>query len=258
MFDLQATIEKIESQVTDDQSRQAFLVALKARLAERLRAEADSGLTRITKEKDADSGDSGESALEPQPFPAECEVIPSESAPPFSDSCDPVETPENARLFAAALDKLDPALRGVAADLYEHLHYKSKFARLTSAQRESVVQLLRHHRCEDVAEIIAQPPPIGISLRTSKAGVIRFREDYLRCAMEEQKRRSQQIAEQQRSACEQSFKAATASDNSFRDATKSQIRKRLFRAVHDPDSDYHEIRWLLKSLDMLNEDEANN
>lgn len=37
----------------------------------------------------------------------------------------------------------------------------------------------------------------------------------------------------------------------FRNVTQSEIRKRLFRVVNDPASDYHEIRWLIKSLEML-------
>jgi hypothetical protein len=49
------------------------------------------------------------------------------------------------------------------------------------------------------------------------------------------------------------FVEKTRSEESFKaaNATQSEIRKRLFHAVNDPTSDYHEIRWLIKSLEML-------
>ena len=247
----------IESQVTGNETRQTLLSALKARMAKLDQIQTESHLTgpaTNTTKNSPDSGESGESALQPQSLPAETEVRPSETNSPATETGetgDHNHAPETAKKFAAALDKLDPTLRATAADFYELLHYKSKFARLTSAQREAVVELLRHHTCEQVAEIIAQPPPIGMNLRTSKAGVIRFREDYVRCAMQQSKRESQEAAERQRLACEESFKAANASNDSFRDLTQLEIRKRLFHAVNDPTSDYHEIRWLIKSLDML-------
>jgi hypothetical protein len=244
-------LDDIESQVTDNETRQALLSVLKARLARLQDQQPESGLTKIPTKNSADSGESGESALQPQPLPPESEVSPGESDSPPTEPGERDDPPENARKFAAALDKLDPALRAAAADLYELLHYKSKFARLTSTQREAIVELLRHHTCEDVAKIIAEPPPIGMSLQTSKPGVIRFRDDYMRCAMQHGKRESEQAAEQRRLAFDESFKAANASDDSFRNVTQSEIRKRLFRAAHDPASDYHEIRWLIKSLEML-------
>lgn len=255
MYNLEATIQKLESEITDDPSRQAFLQALKARLAERIQSETAGlvGITRITTEKFADSGDSGESALQPQSLAAESHVRldSAESAPTVPG--DSTDVPENARNFAAALDKLEPGLREIASDLYEHLHFKSKFARLTSEQREAIVELLRHHTCERVAQVIAQPPPIGMSLRTSKAGVVRFREDYLRCAMHEAKQKSQAEAEARRLAEEEAFKKTNSSDAAFVQDTVQQIRKRLYQAAHNPDSDYHAIRWLIKSLHMLRE-----
>ena len=107
------------------------------------------------------------------------------------------------------------------------------------------------HTCERVVEIIAQPPPIGLNLQTSRPGISRFRDDYIRTAMDEQKRRCEEAAEQQRLAKEAAFKTVNVSDDGFRKDTETQIRKRLFDAAHDPASDFHEIRWLIKSLEML-------
>jgi hypothetical protein len=253
VYNLEAAIEKIESEITDDPSRHAFLKALKARLAERQRAEAQSGITRLTKEKSGDSGESGESALQPQSLPTGSEVGPGETDSLACDSGDSASVSDNARRFAAALDSLDPALRETASDLYDHLHYKSKFAQLTSVQREAIVQLLRHRTCEDVAKILAEPPPIGMNLRTSKAGVIRFREDFMHCAMQESKLKAHAAAEDQRLAADEAFQTVNASDDIFNQTTALQIRKRLFQAVQDPRADYHEIRWLIKSLEMLRE-----
>jgi hypothetical protein len=251
MYNLESIITDIESPVTEPDDRQALLRVLKARLAQRQQTQAQPELTRLTYKKRGDSGESGESALQPQPLSPESQVSPGAADSPQSEFDDSSDAPENAKNFAAALDKLDPALRDAASDFYEHLHYKSKFARLTSLQREAVVELLRHHTCEHVARILAEPPPIGMNLHTSKAGVIRFRDDYLRCALQDGKRQSQAAAEQQRLASEESFQTANASDESFCQTTQTQIRKRLFQAAHDPASDYHEIRWLIKSLELL-------
>jgi hypothetical protein len=274
MYNRESILAKIESEVTDINERHALLGRLKERLAKlqqeeaearaqaqaqgegEAQAQGEAELARLTNKKSGDSGGSGESALQQQPLTSESQVNRSESDSLARDSGDSSDPPDNAKNFAAALDKLDPALRETASDLYEYLHYKSKFARLTSVQREAVVELLRHHTCEKVASILAEPPPIGMNLRTSKAGVVRFREDYMRCAMQNSKRPSQEAAAQQRLAIEESFKSANASDESFRQTTEAPLRKRLFEAVHDPASDYHEIRWLIKSLGMLRKEYA--
>jgi hypothetical protein len=255
MFNLESTIAKIELQVTTDDDRQSFLRALKARLAERLRQEAElATLTNLTGKKSAESSESTESAFQPEPLRTEQQVSANRSLSLGTEPGSPTDAPEppdNAKNFAAALDKLDPALRAVASDLYEQLHEKSKFARLSSPERDAIVELLRVHTCERVVEIIAQPPPLGLNLRTSRPGISRFRDDYIRAAMDEQKRRRDEAAEQQRLAMEAAFNAANASDNAFRKATETQIRKRLFQVAHDPASDFHEIRWLIRSLEML-------
>ena len=259
MYNLESVIAKIESQVTGDDERHAVLTAIKARLAELREEEArlgdDSALTTLTKEKSTENSESTESALKPEPLPTERQVSANRSVSLATETgshgAAGHEPPDNAKNFAAALDKLDPALRAVASDLYEQLHEKSKFARLTSPERDAIVELLRTHTCEGVVEIIAQPPPIGLNLRTSRPGISRFRDDYIRTAMAEQKRRRDEAAEQQRLAFDQSFQKANTSNDAFRKATETQIRKRLFQVAHDPASDYHEIRWLIKSLEML-------
>jgi hypothetical protein len=249
-------LDDIESQVTDNETRHALLSVLKARLAQLLQpgAECDSDALRLTEEKIAKLSEPAESSLQPQQSLGESDSLPTESdSSPAESDPHPIESdpPVAGKRFADQLEQLDPRLRQIASDLYEHLHRRSNFARLSADQRDTILELLKHHSAEKLAEILAKPPPLGMNLQTSKAGLNRFRDDFMRCALRRGKVEAQRMAEQQRLITEQLFQKASASDESFRQTTQAQIRKRLFHAAHDPASDYHEIRWLLKSLEML-------
>jgi len=254
-------LNDIESQVGHAETRHALLSVLKTRLSHLMQpgAECDPDHLRITKEKIAKLSEPVESSLQPQPSQRESDSLAGESGSPAADSDSPPnesDPPASAKRFAAQLDQLDPGLRQIAQDLYEHLHHRSNFARLTSDQRDAILELLKYHSAEKLAEILAKPAPIGMDLQTSKGGLNRFRDDFMRCAMRRSKVEAQRMAEKQRLALEQLFQKANASEETFRQTTEAQIRKRLFQSVHDPASDYHEIRWLLKSLEMLRKYEA--
>ena len=249
-------LNDIESQVTDHESRQALLSVLRARLAQlqKAGAEPDPDAVTLTQEKIAKLTETTGSSLEPQqpaagsdPLPTGSDPAGGESGPPQTES----DPPATAKKFAAQLEQLDPELRQIASDLYEHLHHRSSFARLTADQRDAILEMLKIHSAEKLATLLAQPPPIGMNIQTSKAGLNRFRDDFMRCAMRRSKVEAERVAEQHRIAMEQRFEKANASDESFRQTTEAQIRKRLFQAAHDPASDYHEIRWLLKCLEMV-------
>jgi hypothetical protein len=160
--------------------------------------------------------------------------------------------------FAAELKKIPVEYHEIAADLYENLHHRSKFSKLTSEQRQAIYELCDDddHTLEDILEIISRPPPIGIGFQTSPAGLKRFCADYKRILFDKQKLEAHQRNEQQRLAAEQSFQNANTSDENFRQSTERQIRRRLFLAADNPTSDYHEIRWLVKTLDLLRKPNA--
>ena len=267
-------LTEIESQVTDEPTRQALLSVLRKRLAQLQQAAAApdpaSDATdpvdaiNLTKEKIVKLSETAGSSLEPQHSPAGSDPVAAGSEPPQTGS-DPIaaesvstataatetDPPATAKKFAAQLEQLDPELRQIALDLYEHLHHRSNFARLTADQRDAILDLMKVHPAEKLAQILAQPPPIGMNFETSKTGLNRFRDDFMRCAMRRTKVEAARVAEQQRLLLEEKFRQANASDETFRQTTEAQIRKRLFHAAHDANSDYHEIRWLIKSLEML-------
>jgi hypothetical protein len=256
-------LNDIESQLTDETMRHELLSVLRNRLVELQEsgAEPDLAAVEFLEEKFAKLAGPAGSSLQPERSLTGSDPVAAGSGP-LQTGSDPVsaesvstatetDPPATAKKFAAQLEQLDPELRQIAMDLYEHLHHRSNFARLTADQRDAILELMKVHPAEKLAQILAQPPPIGMNFETSKTGLNRFRDDFMRCAMRRSKLEAARVAEQQRLLLEEKFKQANASDETFRQTTEAQIRKRLFHAAHNADSDYHEIRWLLKSLEML-------
>ena len=68
MYSLESTIEKIEAQVTDDESRQALLRALKARLAEMQQAAHDASVVSL-QNKNSENCDPTETDSLPEQLP---------------------------------------------------------------------------------------------------------------------------------------------------------------------------------------------
>jgi hypothetical protein len=95
------------------------------------------------------------------------------------------------------------------------------------------------------------PAPIGMNFKTSAAGLKRFRSEYLRILSDERQLQEYLRNKKEKAVLDQAFQTANNSDDSFRQNTALKIRKRLFQAVNNSQSDYHEIRWLIKSLEML-------
>jgi hypothetical protein len=182
---------------------------------------------------------------------------PSEPAEPENSASEPPTQKTDAasmdKKFKSELKKIPVEYHEIAADLYESLHHRSKFSKLTSEERQSIYELCKNddHMLEDILEIISKPPPIGMDFQTSLAGLKRFCADYERILFDKQKLEAHQRNEQSRLIAEQSFEAANASDETFRLTAERQIRKRLFNVANDPQSNYQEIRWLLKSLEFL-------
>jgi hypothetical protein len=216
-----------------------------------------------------------ETAPQPQPHPAETEVRPTETKVRLAETeprptetetiCPPSDPSATTAAsgpasssqtlsdisFYAALAKIPEKQRKLAADLYEHVHHRARFASLTSQQRAAIYELCKDHTVDDVLQLLPQAPPIGLNFHTSRAGLFRFCNDFKRILLDERKLALHEQNEEQRLATEQAFQNANASDESFRQATVRGIRKRLFTSVENPRGDHHEIRWLLKSLEML-------
>ncbi|HEY6229039.1 MAG TPA: hypothetical protein VI282_18110 [Verrucomicrobiae bacterium] len=216
--------------------------------------------TQFTEKNNSELTEPGEPAIRPQQHPTEPEVSRTEpevsETEPGSLGSEPAEpnpstNSDRDQQFAEALKKVPEGYQQIAADFYESIHRRSKFAKLTSRQRHAIYELNKTWNTESVLEIIAMPEPIGLGLRTSLAGLKRFLQDYRRILHEQQDLEEKCETEEARLAAEQSFQRANTSDESFRQAAERQIRKRLFDAANNPKSDYHEIRWLLKSLELL-------
>jgi hypothetical protein len=216
----------------------------------------------------ADLTEPTEPDVDNQPHQTEPEVSRTEPGSPQSEPSEPKDSATRPtklksdtsaldKKFAAELKKVPLEYHEIAADLYESLHHRSKFSKLTSEQRLGIYELCEddEHLYEDILEIISKPPPIGMDFQTSRAGLKRFCADYKRILFDKEKIEKHQRDELARRAADQSFEAANASDETFRQSTERQIRKRLFNAANDPASSYLEIRWLLKSLEHLRKPE---
>jgi hypothetical protein len=221
---------------------------------------------QLTKQKNAEITELTEPAIQPQPHPTEPQVSstepgslttePTEPTEPRDPNTPPPLTSPDEEQFDLALKKIPEDYREAAADLYELVHYRSKFSKLTSEQRQAVYELSDLYRPEDALKIFALPVPAGFGLKTSLAGLKRFRSDYRRILMDEKKLAAHCRTEEQRVAAESAFQQASASEETFRQATAHQLRKRLFETANDPNSDHKEIRSLLKSLELLRKPDA--
>jgi hypothetical protein len=215
------------------------------------------------------SADLTEPNVDPQQHPTEPQVSRTEPSSPPSEPTEPkdstaspknskTETADMDKKFAAELKKIPVEYHEIAADLYESLHHRSKFSKLTSEQRQAIYELCEDddHTLEDILEIISRPHPIGIGFQTSPAGLKRFCADYKRILFDKQELEAHQRNEQERLVAEQLFQTANTSDENFRQITERQIRRRLFLATENPTSDYQEIRWLVKTLELLHKPDA--
>jgi hypothetical protein len=207
---------------------------------------------QLTCEKNSDPTELTEPDLQSQQHQAEPEVSRTEPGSLPSEPAEPNLPADLDAQFAEAPKKIPEGYHQIAADLYESVHRRSKFAKLTSTQRHAIYELNKTWNTESVLEIIAMPSPVGLGFRTSLAGLKRFLQDYRRILRDEQDLESSLKSEEERVAVEAAFQTANASDETFRQTAERQVRKRLFDAVNNPQSDYHEIRWLIKSLEMLN------
>jgi hypothetical protein len=95
---------------------------------------------------------------------------------------------------------------------------------LFQQQQEAIILLLGDHSAERVAQIIAQPPPLGFALKTTDASIIRFRSRFIaaKCAA------ARQNDEQ---ALADLLAEAHQSDAGFQNVIQRLIKDRLVRAA---------------------------
>src|SRR5213079_3676923 len=83
----------------------------------------------------------GEPDIQPQQHPTEPEVSPTEPGSVPSEPTEPDSPADLDQQFAEALKTIPEGYHQIAADLYESIHRRSKFAKLTSTQRHAIYEL---------------------------------------------------------------------------------------------------------------------
>ena len=94
-----------------------------------------------------------------------------------------------------------------------------------------------------------------MNLKTSKSALNRFRKEHAKYNTEDSADDPRNADREALEAEEKAFQQVNQTDETFRNATERNIKKRLFRATKNLNGDYHEIRWLIKSLEMLRNSE---
>ena len=151
----------------------------------------------------------------------------------------------------AKLAALPEDLRDVAEHLQERINHRSPFARLTTDDRKTILQLIADHTGPEVVRIVAEPPPIGFNIKTSKQALSRFKRDHMRYEINQVREAQRLAAEEAHKAFEKAFSECISSNEAFCAATERNIKRRLFEATRNPSADFQEIRWLVSSLAML-------
>lgn len=263
MFNLEATIAKIESQVIDPDDRRRFLTRLKDQLAERRKAAAFADNNYTPENLETTGTDTASEQLRTGTQVGRGGTLPeheqlrtgTDAGPVASDSLrgetDSGAAEPNWDAIEAQLAALPEDLRDVAEHLHEKVHHRSPFARLTSDQRRAILDLFEHHSGPEMVAILAKPPPIGFNLKTSKQALSRFRRDHMRYEMNNAREMQKLADEAARKAADEAFHQANVSADAFCQATERNIRRRHFDATRNPAAHYQEIRWLITSLVVL-------
>lgn len=259
MYNLPSIISSLESQLTEPGERQLFLSSLKDRLA-RLQQEA-AQLDSAEMQNNSRNPESTGTHIPPQEFPTETEpgrtgTEPGRGGtqpaiPPFNTGTQPGQDGFNWDAVDAAIASLPEDLHDVATHLQEKVYHRSPFARLTSDQRKGLLDLIAENTLPEVVRIVAQPPPLGMNLKTSKQALSRFSRDHMRYELNSSREAQRAEAEKSRQADEEAFQKCNASDRAFAQAIESQIRRRLFETTRNRSANHQEIRWLVSSLAML-------
>jgi hypothetical protein len=77
-----------------------------------------------------------------------------------------------------------------AADLPFRLKGRSRFDQLTTEQQDAIMALLETYKYTTVLELIAQPPPLGLSFKIGKSALFEFKARYRQRQAERRKKES--------------------------------------------------------------------
>ena len=95
-----------------------------------------------------------------------------------------------------------------------------------------------------MAEVIAEPPPIGFGVKTSQASLYRFRDRYKQAKGQSQKT-------QHAKAIEDLMAKANDTEDVFQAAVQRLLKTRLLTTTSEPSSDLAAIHSLINSLTKL-------
>jgi hypothetical protein len=139
---------------------------------------------------------------------------------------------------------LDNESLEAALDLREHLAGRSPLDKLEPRIQQILLRLMEDHKPEHVAEAIAEPPPIGFGIQTSKASLYRFRERYTQA--KEQSRKAQHAK-----AIQDLLAKAGNSEEAFQAAVQSVLKARLLTTTTEPNAPLDTIDALITTLNKL-------
>lgn len=131
-----------------------------------------------------------------------------------------------------------------ALDLREYLSGRSPLDKLQPNEQHAILRLLEDHEPEHIAEVLAEPPPIGFGIQTSRPALYRFRN---RC----DRARDEACKAQHAKAVNDLIAKANDSEDAFQAAVQRVLKARLLNTTTEPNADLNTIDALITSLTKL-------
>jgi hypothetical protein len=128
--------------------------------------------------------------------------------------------------------------------LQSYLSGRSPLDKLTSSEQHAIIRLLKDYPAWRVVEVLAQPRPHGLALKTSKSALNAFRERF-----DDAKESAVKAANQK--AIDDLMAAANGSEDVFQTAVQRCLKSRLLTAASEPNAKLADIAALVLSLTRL-------
>ena len=151
---------------------------------------------------------------------------------------------EDPQLSLLVLNTTDEELLDAAADLPLRVKGRSRFDRLTAQEQAAIIGLLQIHTSRVVLKLIAQPPPIGFSLKVGQSALYEFRARY--------KKREADRFNQHITGC--ALAMIKASENPIEDFPyiyERMLQAKALVAANDQDESLERIELLTNTLAKL-------
>jgi hypothetical protein len=140
---------------------------------------------------------------------------------------------------------LDEDLCQDALDLLSDPSTKSPLDALPDHQRKAIFELLQAHSTRRVSQLLAEPPPLGLSLKIGKSSLARFKDRY---QFEARAKKGLENID----AITQTFaKDGQQTEDKLHLLTQRVLASRLFTCSSDPQYDPRKINLLVRSLNSL-------